>query len=63
MFAVSFICKDGAARIGRGCEQNELPKWVEDARSVGLIRQTGGALFGVFDRLVPRNLAGGSDKT
>jgi membrane protein required for colicin V production len=65
MFAVSFVCKDGATRIGRGCEQNELPKWVEDARSVGLIRQTGGALFGVFDRLVPRTgpLSGGSDKT
>jgi len=65
MFAVSFVCKDGATRIGRGCEQNELPKWVENARSVGLIRQTGGALFGVFDRLVPRTgpLGGGSDKT
>lgn len=63
MFAVSFVCKDGATRISRGCEPNALPKWVEDAQSVGWIRQTGGALFGVFDRIVPRTGPLGSDKT
>jgi membrane protein required for colicin V production len=65
MFAVSFVCKDGATQIARGCEQDRLPKWVDDARSIGLIRQTGGALFGVFDRLVPRTgpFSGGTDKT
>jgi membrane protein required for colicin V production len=63
MFAVSFVCKDGATRIQRGCEPNALPKWVEEARSVGLIRDAGGALFGMFDRIVPRTGPLGSDKT
>jgi membrane protein required for colicin V production len=63
MFAVSFVCKDGATRISRGCEPNALPSWVEEARSLGLIRQTGGALFGVFDRIVPRTGPLGVDKT
>jgi membrane protein required for colicin V production len=63
MFAVSFVCKDGASQISRGCEPDKLPKWVEEAQSLGLIKQTGGALFGVFDRLVPRTGPLGSDKT
>jgi membrane protein required for colicin V production len=63
MFAVSFVCKDGATGIARGCEPDKLPKWVEEAKSVGWIRQTGGALFGVFDRIVPRTGPLGGDKT
>ena len=52
MFAVSFVCKEGATRaISHGCQPDELPRWVEKAQSVDLIKQTGSTLFGVFDRL------------
>jgi membrane protein required for colicin V production len=52
MFAVSFLCKDGATRaITQGCGPGELPGWVEGARSAGPIKQTGSWLYGVFDRL------------
>jgi len=55
MFAVSFVCKDGASQaITRGgCQPGELPSWVEGAKSADLIKRTGSALFGVFDRFVP----------
>jgi membrane protein required for colicin V production len=57
MFAVSFVCKDGATRaIAQGCQPGELPRWVEDARSKNMIKGTGSALFGVLDRIAPKNI-------
>jgi membrane protein required for colicin V production len=57
MFAVSFVCKDGATRaIAQGCQPGELPGWVEDARSKNMIKGTGSALFGVLDRIAPKNI-------
>ena len=58
MFAVSFVCKDGATRaIAQGCQPGELPRWVEDARSKDMIKGTGSALFGVLDRIAPKSLS------
>src|SRR5262245_430324 len=60
MFAVSFVCKDGATRaIAQGCQPGELPTWVEDARSKNMIRSTGSTLFGVLDRFVPKGISSG----
>jgi membrane protein required for colicin V production len=57
MFAVSFVCKDGATRaIAQGCQPGELPRWVEDARSKDMIKGTGSALFGVLDRIAPKGI-------
>lgn len=59
MFAVSFVCKDGATRaLSQGCQRGELPRWVEDARSLGVISQTSGTLYGIFSRYVPAALSG-----
>ena len=58
MFAVSFVCKDGATRaIAQGCQPGELPRWVEDARSKNMIKGTGSALFGVLDRIAPKGIS------
>jgi membrane protein required for colicin V production len=60
MFAVSFVCKDGATRaIAQGCQPGELPTWVEDARSKNMIKSTGSTLFGVLDRFVPKGISSG----
>lgn len=60
MFAVSFVCKDGATRaIAQGCQPGELPIWVEQARSKNMIRSTGSTLFGVLDRFVPKGISSG----
>ena len=59
MFAVSFVCKDGATRaLSQGCQHGELPRWVEDARSLGMISQTSGTLYGILSRYVPSALSG-----
>ncbi|NJO34228.1 MAG: CvpA family protein, partial [Rhodospirillales bacterium] len=59
MFAVSFVCKDGATRaLAQGCQRGELPLWVEDARSLGMISQTSGTLYGILSRYVPSALSG-----
>lgn len=59
MFAVSFVCKDGATRaLSQGCQRGELPRWVEDARSLGMISQTSGTLYGILSRYVPSALSG-----
>ena len=59
MFAVSFVCKDGATRaLSQGCQRGELPSWVEDARSLGMISQTSGTLYGILSRYVPSVLSG-----
>lgn len=60
MFAVSFVCKDGATRaMAQGCQAGELPSWVEEARSADLIRQAGNSLFGVLHRFVPSAVSSG----
>jgi membrane protein required for colicin V production len=60
MFAVSFVCKDGATRaIAQGCQPGELPIWVEQARSKNMIKSTGSSLFGVLDRFVPKGISSG----
>jgi membrane protein required for colicin V production len=60
MFAVSFVCKDGATRaIAQGCQPGELPPWVETAQSVGVIKRTGSTLFGVLHRFVPPGISSG----
>jgi membrane protein required for colicin V production len=60
MFAVSFVCKDGATRaIAQGCQPGELPPWVEMARSKDMIRSTGSTLFGVLHRFVPSSISSG----
>jgi membrane protein required for colicin V production len=60
MFAVSFVCKDGATRaIAQGCQPGELPAWVEEARSKNMIKSTGSTLFGVLDRFVPKGISSG----
>jgi membrane protein required for colicin V production len=60
MFAVSFVCKDGATRaLAQGCQQGELPPWVENAKSSEMIRGTGSTLFGVFHRFVPQAVSSG----
>ena len=59
MFAVSFVCKDGATRaIAQGCQPGELV-WVDDARSGGMIKQTGSTLFTVLYRFAPSALSSG----
>ena len=59
MFAVSFICKDGATRaLAQGCQQGELPRWVEQSRSLGVISETSGALYSILSRYVPSSLTG-----
>jgi len=59
MFAVSFVCKDGATRaLAQGCQPGELPGWVEQARSLGMISQTSGTLYGILSRYVPSALGG-----
>jgi len=61
MFAVSFVCKDGATQaIARGCQPGELPPWVEQAYSKGAIKETGKTLFGVLHRFVPSGVSGTS---
>jgi membrane protein required for colicin V production len=60
MFAVSFVCKDGATRaIAQGCAPGELPGWIERAHSADLIRRTGSSLFGVLHRFVPSTVSSG----
>jgi membrane protein required for colicin V production len=58
MFAVSFVCKDGATvAIAQGCQPGELPRWIEDARSRDMIKGTGRTLFGMLDRFVPKGIS------
>jgi len=60
MFAVSFVCKDGATRaISHGCQPGELPGWVEKAQSAELIKRTGSSLFNVLHRFVPSAVSSG----
>lgn len=60
MFAVSFVCKDGATRaIAQGCQPGELPRWVETAQSADMIKRTGSTLFGVLHRFVPPTVSSG----
>jgi membrane protein required for colicin V production len=59
MFVVSFVCKEGATRaLAQGCQPGELPAWVEQARSLGMISQTSGTLYGILSRYVPSALSG-----
>jgi len=58
MFAVSFICPEGATQIAKGCP-GKLPGWTEEAASVDMVRRSGGWLFGVFDKFAPRSLSSG----
>jgi hypothetical protein len=59
MFVVSFVCKEGATRaLAQGCQPGELPGWVEQARSLGVISQTSGTLYGILSRYVPSALSG-----
>jgi membrane protein required for colicin V production len=60
MFAVSFVCKEGATRaLAQGCQADELPPWVEKAQSADIIRRTGSTLFGVLHRFVPPGVSSG----
>src|SRR5262249_42872829 len=59
MFVVSFVCKEGATRaLAQGCQPGELPAWVEQARSLGMISQTSGPLYGILSKYVPSALSG-----
>jgi membrane protein required for colicin V production len=59
MFAVSFVCKDGATRaLAQGCQPGELPRWIEQSRSLGMISETSGALYSILSRYVPSALTG-----
>jgi membrane protein required for colicin V production len=59
MFVVSFVCKEGATRaLAQGCQPGELPGWVEQARSLGMISQTSGTLYGILSKYVPSALSG-----
>ncbi len=59
MFVVSFVCKEGATRaLAQGCQPGELPSWVEQAQSLGMISQTSGTLYGILSRYVPSALSG-----
>jgi membrane protein required for colicin V production len=58
MFAVSFVCKDGATRaIAQGCQPGELPQWVERAHSKDMLKSTGSSLFGVLHKFVPPGIS------
>lgn len=58
MFAVSFLCDDGATRgITQGCQPGELPDWVEKAQSKNMISSTGSSLFGVLHGIVPPQMS------
>lgn len=60
MFAVSFVCKEGAPRaLAQGCHAGELPAWVETAQSSDILRRTGSSLFGVLQRFVPSAVSSG----
>lgn len=60
MFAVSFVCKDGATRaIAQGCQPGELPVWIERAYSKDIVARTGSSLFGVLHRFVPSQVSSG----
>lgn len=60
MFAVSFVCKDGAVRaLAVGCHAEELPSWVEKAQSEPMLRRTGSTLFDVLHRFVPSTVSSG----
>jgi membrane protein required for colicin V production len=59
MFAVSFVCKEGATRaLAQGCQPGELPRWVEQAQSLGMISSTSGTLYGILSKYVPSALTG-----
>jgi membrane protein required for colicin V production len=59
MFTVSFVCKEGATRaLAQGCQQGELPRWVEQAQFLGAISATSGTLYGILSRYVPSALSG-----
>jgi membrane protein required for colicin V production len=58
MFAVSFVCKDSAAKaVSEGCKPGELPVWVEKAQSLPIISQTSGTLFSILSRYAPSSLS------
>lgn len=60
MFAVSFVCKEGAVRaLAEGCQAGELPPWVETAQSAPMLRRTGSTLFDVLHRFVPTAVSSG----
>ena len=48
----------GWVATAQGCQHGELPRWVEDARSLGMISQTSGTLYGILSRYVPSALSG-----
>lgn len=57
MFVVSFMCKDSTTRaLSQGCRQGELPFWVEQSRSLPIISQSSGALYGILTRYAPGSL-------
>jgi membrane protein required for colicin V production len=58
MFVVSFVCKETTRALAQGCTQGELPGWVEQSRSLGLISSTSGTLYGFLSRYVPSALSG-----
>jgi membrane protein required for colicin V production len=59
MFAVSFMCKEGATRgLVQGCREGDLPGWVENAYSRPIIQQTSGTLFSLLSRYVPSQASG-----
>jgi hypothetical protein len=53
MFAMAFVCKDGARALSKGCEAKQLPVWVEKAHSRDVIDSTGRTLFDVFQQYAP----------
>jgi len=58
MFVVSFVCKETTRALVQGCRSEELPHWVEQSRSLGLISLTSGTLYGFLSRYVPSALSG-----
>jgi membrane protein required for colicin V production len=63
MFAVSFVCKDNAARATQqGCKPGELPTWVEKSQSLPIISQTSGTLFELLSRYAPSAFGAGSEQ-
>jgi membrane protein required for colicin V production len=57
MFAVSFICPGGAAQAtAQGCP---LAPWVDEAKSLDMIKGTGKKLYGILESFTPKALSSG----
>jgi membrane protein required for colicin V production len=54
MFAMAFVCQDGARSLSKGCKPEQLPVWVEKAQSRDVIDNTGRTLFDIFQQYVPQ---------